>query len=80
MAHEIGYPVIIKAAGGGGGRGMRTVHTEPALLNAIAMTKAEAGSAFRQPNCLHGKNFWRIRAILSSRLMADAHGNAIHLV
>ncbi|MBS4052888.1 MAG: acetyl-CoA carboxylase biotin carboxylase subunit, partial [Methylomonas sp.] len=46
LAREIGYPVIIKAAGGGGGRGMRVVHTEAALVNAIELTKAEAMSAF----------------------------------
>ncbi|MEW8461536.1 MAG: biotin carboxylase N-terminal domain-containing protein, partial [Candidatus Thiodiazotropha endolucinida] len=46
VANEIGYPVIIKAAGGGGGRGMRVVHTEATLLNAVAMTKAEAEAAF----------------------------------
>ena len=42
IARAIGYPVIIKAAGGGGGRGMRVVHTEAALVNAVAMTKTEA--------------------------------------
>src|SRR6516164_6391754 len=46
IARAIGYPVIIKAAGGGGGRGMRVVHTEAALINAIQMTKAEAAAAF----------------------------------
>ena len=46
LHREIGYPVIIKAAGGGGGRGMRVVHSEAALLNAIALTKAEAKAAF----------------------------------
>src|SRR3954467_2078031 len=45
-AKSIGYPVIIKAAGGGGGRGMRVVHTEAALINAVQMTKTEAGTAF----------------------------------
>ncbi|MFN7503970.1 MAG: biotin carboxylase N-terminal domain-containing protein, partial [Limnobacter sp.] len=49
IARQIGYPVIIKAAGGGGGRGMRVVHTEAALLNAVTMTKTEAGSAFNNP-------------------------------
>ena len=49
IAKRIGYPVIIKAAGGGGGRGMRVVHTEAALINAVAMTKAEAGTAFGNP-------------------------------
>src|SRR5690606_3527358 len=45
MARQVGYPVIIKAAGGGGGRGMRVVYTEAALLNAVAMTRTEAGAA-----------------------------------
>ena len=48
-AKQIGYPVIIKAAGGGGGRGMRVVHTEAALLHAVQTTKAEAGAAFGNP-------------------------------
>jgi acetyl-CoA carboxylase biotin carboxylase subunit len=48
-ARKIGYPVIIKAAGGGGGRGMRVVHTEAALINAVTMTKTEAGTAFGNP-------------------------------
>ena len=48
-AQSIGYPVIIKAAGGGGGRGMRVVHTDAALLNAVTMTRAEAQSAFGNP-------------------------------
>ena len=49
QAREVGYPVIIKASGGGGGRGMRVVHTEAALLNAVQMTKTEAGTAFGNP-------------------------------
>src|SRR5918995_6435491 len=49
-AKSVGYPVIIKAAGGGGGRGMRVVHTEAALINAVQMTKAEAGAAFNNPS------------------------------
>ena len=48
IARSVGYPVIIKAAGGGGGRGMRVVHTEAALLNAVTMTRAEAKAAFGQ--------------------------------
>ncbi len=50
IARAIGYPVIVKAAGGGGGRGMRVVHTEAALLHAVQTTKAEAGAAFGNPN------------------------------
>ena len=46
MARSIGYPVIIKAAGGGGGRGMRVVHSDAALLNAVTLTRTEAGAAF----------------------------------
>ena len=49
IARAVGYPVIIKAAGGGGGRGMRVVHTEAALVNAVGMTKQEAGSFFNNP-------------------------------
>ena len=49
IARAVGYPVIIKAAGGGGGRGMRVVHTEAALLNAVQMTRQEAGSFFGNP-------------------------------
>ena len=49
IAKKIGYPVIVKASGGGGGRGMRVVHTEAALLNAVTMTKAEAAAAFGNP-------------------------------
>ena len=54
-AKAVGYPVIIKAAGGGGGRGMRVVHTEAALLNAVTMTRSEAQSFFG--NCASTKNF-----------------------
>src|SRR5829696_4471516 len=49
IARKVGYPVIIKAAGGGGGRGMRVVHTEAALLNAVNMTRTEAQAAFANP-------------------------------
>lgn len=78
MAHEIGYPVIIKAAGGGGGRGMRTVHTESALINAIAMTKAEAGTFFGNP-MVYMEKFLEDPRHIEFQVMADAHGNAIHL-
>ena len=78
MAQEIGYPVIIKAAGGGGGRGMRTVHTESALINSIAMTKAEAGSAFGNPT-VYMEKFLEDPRHIEFQVMADSHGNAIHL-
>ena len=78
LAHEIGYPVIIKAAGGGGGRGMRTVHTEAALLNAIAMTKAEAATAFGN-DTVYMEKFLEDPRHIEFQVLADAHGNAIHL-
>ena len=49
LGRQVGYPVIIKAAGGGGGRGMRVVHSEAALLNAVSLTRSEAQSAFGNP-------------------------------
>ena len=78
LAQEIGYPVIIKAAGGGGGRGMRTVHTEAALINAIEMTKAEAGSAFGNPT-VYMEKFLEDPRHIEFQVMADSYGNAIHL-
>jgi hypothetical protein len=55
IAKAVGYPVIIKAAGGGGGRGMRVVHTEAALINAVNMTRAEAQSFLRKSQRLYGE-------------------------
>lgn len=78
LAQEIGYPVIIKAAGGGGGRGMRTVHTEAALLNAISLTKAEAGTAFGN-DTVYMEKFLEDPRHVEFQVLADAHGNAIHL-
>ena len=78
MAKEIGYPVIIKAAGGGGGRGMRTVHTEAALVNAIEMTKAEAASAFGNAT-VYMEKFLEDPRHIEFQVMADSHGHAIHL-
>ncbi len=78
MAKEIGYPVIIKAAGGGGGRGMRTVHTEAALISAIEMTKAEAGSAFGNPT-VYMEKFLEDPRHIEFQVLADSFGNAIHL-
>jgi hypothetical protein len=66
IARAIGYPVIIKAAGGGGGRGMRVVHTEAALLNAVTMTRAEAQAAFGNPWCTW-RSSSRTRATSKSR-------------
>ncbi|HEV2321740.1 MAG TPA: acetyl-CoA carboxylase biotin carboxylase subunit [Gammaproteobacteria bacterium] len=78
MAREVGYPVIIKAAGGGGGRGMRVVHSEAALIAAIAMTKAEAKSAFGNDMVYMEKFLERPRHV-EFQVMADGQGNAVHL-
>jgi len=78
LAREIGYPVIIKAAGGGGGRGMRVVHTEAALVNAIELTKAEAMSAFGN-GTVYMEKFLEDPRHIEFQVLADSHGNAIHL-
>ncbi len=78
MAAKIGYPVIIKAAGGGGGRGMRVVHTEAALLNSISLTKTEAGTAFGNPT-VYMEKFLENPRHVEFQVLADTHGNAIHL-
>jgi acetyl-CoA carboxylase biotin carboxylase subunit len=78
IAREVGYPVLIKAAGGGGGRGMRVVHTEAALLNSVEMTKAEAQSAFGNPMVYMERYLQKPRHI-EFQVLADEHGNAIHL-
>ncbi|WP_423708935.1 acetyl-CoA carboxylase biotin carboxylase subunit [Undibacterium sp. WLX3042] len=77
-ARKVGYPVIIKAAGGGGGRGMRVVHTEAALINAVAMTKAEAGAAFGNPE-VYMEKFLENPRHVEIQVLADQHGNAIWL-
>ncbi|MEW5973212.1 MAG: acetyl-CoA carboxylase biotin carboxylase subunit [Pseudomonadota bacterium] len=78
LGREVGYPVIIKAAGGGGGRGMRVVHTEAHLLAAIEMTKAEALAAFGNPN-VYMEKFLEHPRHIEIQVLADTHGNAIHL-
>ena len=78
IARSIGYPVIVKAAGGGGGRGMRVVHTEAALLNAVATTKAEAQAAFGNPSVYMEKFLTNPRHI-EIQVLADEHGNALWL-
>jgi acetyl-CoA carboxylase, biotin carboxylase subunit len=75
---QVGYPVIIKAAGGGGGRGMRVVHTEAALLNAVTMTKAEAGAAFNNPTVYMEKYLENPRHI-EIQILADEYKNVIYL-
>jgi acetyl-CoA carboxylase biotin carboxylase subunit len=78
MARKIGYPVIIKAAGGGGGRGMRVVNSEATLLNAIALTKIEAGNFFGN-NTVYIEKFLENPRHIEFQVLADTHGNAIHL-
>jgi len=78
LAREIGYPVIIKAAGGGGGRGMRVVHAEGSLLNAISLTQAEAGAAFGNP-IVYMEKFLENPRHVEFQVLADTQGNAIHL-
>ena len=78
IARKVGYPVIIKAAGGGGGRGMRVVHTEAALKNAIAMTRAEAGAAFGNP-MVYMEKFLENPRHIEIQVLADEHKNYIYL-
>ncbi len=78
IARSIGYPVIIKAAGGGGGRGMRVVHTEGALISAVATTRSEAGAAFGNPTVYMEKYLENPRHI-EIQVLADQHGHAIYL-
>src|SRR3569623_782687 len=78
MARDIGYPVIIKASGGGGGRGMRVVHSEGALLNALNLTKSEAGAAFGN-DTVYMEKFLENPRHIEIQVLADGQGNAIHL-
>ncbi|WP_043749513.1 acetyl-CoA carboxylase biotin carboxylase subunit [Imhoffiella purpurea] len=78
LAREIGYPIMIKASGGGGGRGMRVVHSEATLLNAISLTKAEAAAAFNNDMVYMEKYLENPRHV-EFQVLADQMGNAIHL-
>ncbi|MFL6624585.1 MAG: acetyl-CoA carboxylase biotin carboxylase subunit [Sulfurifustis sp.] len=78
IAAQIGYPVLIKATGGGGGRGMRVVHTDAALPNAVALTRSEALAAFNNETVYMEKYLDNPRHI-EIQVLADEHGNAIHL-
>ena len=78
MARQIGYPVIIKAAGGGGGRGMRVVHTEAALPGAVQTTKAEAAAAFGNP-AVYMEKFLQNPRHIEVQVLADKHKNAVYL-
>jgi acetyl-CoA carboxylase biotin carboxylase subunit len=78
IARKVGYPVIIKAAGGGGGRGMRVVHTEAALLNAVNMTRGEAQAAFANP-VVYLERYLEQPRHIEIQVLADAHKNVVHL-
>ncbi len=78
IIRAIGYPVIIKAAGGGGGRGMRVVHTEAALLNAVIMTRNEAQTAFGNP-MVYAEKFMENPRHIEFQVLVDEHRNAIYL-
>jgi len=78
LAREIGYPVIVKAAGGGGGRGMRVVHDEAALPGAMALTREEARQAFGNPEVYIEKFLLHPRHV-EIQVLADSHGNAVWL-
>jgi acetyl-CoA carboxylase biotin carboxylase subunit len=77
-AKEIGYPVIIKAAGGGGGRGMRVVHTEAALVNAVQTTKTEAGVAFGN-SAVYMEKYLQNPRHIEIQIMADKYKSAVYL-
>ena len=78
IAKRIGYPIIIKASGGGGGRGMRVVRSEDALEESIAMTKAEAKAAFNNDMVYMEKYLENPRHV-EIQVLADTHGNAVYL-
>ena len=78
IAKDIGYPVIIKAASGGGGRGMRVVQTEAHLINAITVTRAEALAAFAD-GTVYMEKYLQTPRHVEVQVLADGHGNAIHL-
>jgi acetyl-CoA carboxylase biotin carboxylase subunit len=78
IAHRIGYPIIIKAAAGGGGRGMRVVHTEAHLANAVQLTQQEAQTIFGD-GTIYMEKFLENPRHIEVQVMSDQHGNAIHL-
>ena len=77
-ARDVGYPVIVKAAGGGGGRGMRVVHSEDSLLNAVSLTRAEAGAAFGN-DAVYLEKYLENPRHVEFQVLADTHGNVVHL-
>lgn len=78
IAKKIGYPVIVKAAGGGGGRGMRVVRSEAEVVEAVKLTKTEAKQAFGN-DMVYMEKFLETPRHIEIQVLADTHGNAIHL-
>ncbi|HDY85671.1 hypothetical protein LCGC14_0685250 [marine sediment metagenome] len=78
LAQKIGYPIIIKASGGGGGRGMREVHSEAHLLNAIALTRSESKQLFAN-DMIYMEKFLENPRHIEFQVLADQHGHAVHL-
>ena len=78
IANEIGYPIIIKAAGGGGGRGMRVVRGDAELIDSIELTKTEAAAAFNN-DIVYMEKFLETPRHVEFQVLSDTHGNAIHL-
>ena len=78
LANKIGYPIIIKAAGGGGGRGMRVVHSDATLNSSIALTKQEAGTFFGN-NMVYMEKYLETPRHVEIQVLSDGQGNAIHL-
>ena len=77
-ARDVGYPVIVKAAGGGGGRGMRVVHSEDSLLDAVSLTRTEAGAAFGN-DAVYLEKYLENPRHVEFQVLADTHGNVVHL-
>ncbi len=78
LANEIGYPVIVKAAGGGGGRGMRVVRSDEQLADAVSLTRAEATAAFNN-GTLYMEKFLETPRHIEIQVLSDTHGNALYL-
>jgi acetyl-CoA carboxylase biotin carboxylase subunit len=78
IAHRVGYPVMIKASGGGGGRGMRAAHNDVSLVNGFLAAQAEAGAAFKNSQ-LYIEKFIEKPRHIEIQVIADAHGNYVHL-
>ena len=78
LANKVGYPIIIKAAGGGGGRGMRVVHSDATLQNSISLTKQEAGTFFGN-SMVYMEKYLETPRHIEIQILSDGQGNAVHL-